>query len=222
MAQFWENAMALTDADRFNVTKAFDYFDNRHFEEHVACVKRGIRYHWLLYESSTAVRDWERYTRKLRRRANLSEPVLRDKVECRILPVDTRKKPWIPFRITMFGNDICLCGAERRPNTYRLGKDTIALGCADGFMDLKLAFDRLFEKCPNIEAWQHWQPSPEVEAAHDTLRREFLGLLKESYSQDLPIAYSEANLAIALVGALSALAGAAIAVALHLLSVHYR
>jgi hypothetical protein len=121
----------------------------------------------------------------------------------------------------MFGSDICLCGSEQDPNTYNLGVDTIAVSCSDGFPDLRDAFGGLFKICPAIEDWQHCKMDPEIDLWHRRLREAFLRHLKKSCSQDLPIAYSEANLAIAILGAFLALVGVAIAVPLHWLSAHY-
>jgi hypothetical protein len=189
MAHFWENVMALTDDDRCNVTKDFEYFDTRHFDAHVACVNRTISYDWLIYESEHVESDWHWYTERLKaklskqfnRTKEEAESIVSGQIKCKVIPVSSEQISTIPFRVTMFGEDICLCGAEPRRHSYYVGVDTVALGCAcfeqrspslpsdalpsrrakGSVSNVKPAFTKLWNVSPFIAELEDWKKGRE-------------------------------------------------------------
>jgi hypothetical protein len=221
MGHFWQNVMSLTGDDRLNLTKSFDYFDNRHFREHAHCLDNGINYRWLAYENKNLKKYWDRYRKELD--AEITKPIAAGQLECHVFPLTSERAARIPFRITMFGERICLCGEERAPNTYQHGVDTIAVQPVGqhekAFKKMWDALDGLFRECPTIEEWLAWierpYPTPEDKAPwsdkeklfltmHKDLQAAFLQPLTENYSRDIPLRYAEGNLHVTMISLLIA------------------
>lgn len=142
--------MTLTDATRLNLTKAFDYRNRAHFKAHVDCVARGVCYRWIAYESEQVRTEWENYIKEVQELLPKVHRNRIDQLQCHILPADAvRQGESIPFRVTIFGDDVCLCSEERAAHTYSHGTLYFVLGAGE-LGGLNNALGALFDLCPEI------------------------------------------------------------------------
>ncbi len=174
-----ELVMALTDVPRLNLSHSFDYFHSRHFKGHSWCVKHGIKYRWLAYETpnaNTLRTDWnERYVRRMTRQLavdfNEDQEALRARifgiekqVDGRFYPYVQLEKEWqenvrlrekyrlgqrIPFRVTVFESIVCVCTEEPEPRRYPFGQTAVLR--SPSFFDLQHILNDLFKICPTID-----------------------------------------------------------------------
>lgn len=198
---FFAVLMALTDSPRLNLTKAFDYRNDEHFKAHIECVRRGVTYKWVAYDSDMLQVEWSEYisdvrellmadqvnSRKVRRKISDADKGadirLEEQLQCHVLPKgDEIATPPIPFRITVFGNDVCLCSEERDPNAYRYGVRYFVLGAAES-TNLRDALGALFDVCPSISEPrdQALEVLKRCHKYHDLVRSAFLQALVSKF-----------------------------------------
>jgi transcriptional regulator with XRE-family HTH domain len=198
--------MALTDAPRLNLTKSFDYRNVEHFKAHVRCVAKGVQYRWVAYHSDALRMEWDEYlkeveillkeeVRKLleeqvhlepetqRKRRLLAERIrertknLKKQLQCHIFRGDPEVLGGsIPFRITVFGGDVCLCSEERAPHTYRHGSQYFVLRPPE-LGGLKNALGAIFDVCPSIDGAQGTSSEALARKYHNMVRSAFLQTL---------------------------------------------
>lgn len=196
-SDFFMLLMRLTDKPRLNLTKAFDYQNEEHFRAHAECVLRGVPYDWIAYRSDSLRAEWNDYLSDLRvllleknsdrarderqdsYREKDVDTRLRDQIRCHAIPkaLELRTPP-IPFRITLFGDDVCLCSEEREKREYQYGGRYFVLD-AEELRDLRVALRSLFDACPAIDS----QAEGGADAlnlcrkSHDSVRSAFLKVL---------------------------------------------
>ena len=171
-----EVIMALTDAPRLNLTKDFEYSNERHFRAHARCVRLKVKYHWLVYEGVDLKRQWEEYYKKLiahiaaEEKTEIGElpssvlSLLQTNIDCRVYPLIAQERGrLLPFRITVFAQtkfdcrdaqvkrdcDVCLCTEEPDLKTYPLGR-TIVIG-QPMVSSIRTALEELYGQCLPIE-----------------------------------------------------------------------
>ena len=193
--------MALTDDERINLSKSFDYLNAEHFRTHVRCVSGGVKYKWVVYETETPEKirgEWRQYMEELqinllkdhsdelqselaKKRPTEKEirKLLEERVQCRIVPyVALRPAQQIPFRITIFGDIVCLCSEERELRGYQYGQDYFVLSAAE-LTGVKQALEGLFIVCPDIRGGTTVESDEreKCRASHNRVRQEFLKAL---------------------------------------------
>lgn len=198
-----ELIMALTDVPRLVFAKSFDYLNQEHFRAHARCVAYGVNYRWLVYEPLTRkasslkglwndayidalvdlVHGIVNKKRSIDERP-LAKPEIRElvsqRVKCRVYPnVVQQPGRLVPFRFTIFENEVCMCSEEPEPRTYPYGQ-TIVLS-PPWFSDIQRILNQLYEICPSIEMLgtdsfeaKTWKNREELLRLHKTLRTEFL------------------------------------------------
>jgi len=180
-ADFFSVMMSLIDSDRLNLTKAFDWKNDAHFQAHIRCVSKGISYGWVAYESETPEAlegEWGAYYEEVGRSAALRAEILEAKLRCHVLPREAwLKEEAIPFRITVFGEEVCLCHEERSIRTYSSGNLYFMLSTNElGFGGVSNALAALFDVCPSIAEYRRANRTT-IETCkkyHNILRSAFL------------------------------------------------
>jgi len=193
--------MALTDDERINLSKSFDYLNAEHFRTHVRCVAGGVNYKWVVYETETPEKirsEWRQYMEELQikllkdhsdelqselARKRLTEKEIRklleERVQCRIVPYGAlRPAQQIPFRITIFGDIVCLCSEERELRSYQHGEEYFVLSAPE-LTGIKQALEGLFIVCPDIrgETAAESGEREKCRASHNRVRQQFLKAL---------------------------------------------
>lgn len=193
--------MALTDDERMNLSKSFDYLNAEHFRAHVRCVAAGVRYKWVVYETENPGKvrsEYRQYIEELQLKltkdhgeelpAGLGKKrptereirrFVEDRVRCRVVPYGAQRlAQQIPFRITIFGDIVSLCSEERELRGYQYGEEYFVLSAAE-LLGVKQALDGLFLVSPDIrgEASADRDTREKCRAAHDRVRQEFLKAL---------------------------------------------
>ena len=193
VTNYWRGVMNISRSARCNIAKDFSYiggFNSGHFGDHKECVKNGIQYKWLVYEDKENLNDWQEYLNKLQ----LPKELLNDQVQCRVIPVGNFGR--IPWRITMFRDQITLCSPELVRKSYGKDKTTITFDDT-ATKSMLVSFDKLWNVCPKIEEAASMTPQERDEAikAHDELKDVFLQNFSRFYHKDIPIYRIEETLA---------------------------
>jgi hypothetical protein len=193
--------MALTDDQRMNLSKSFDYLNAEHFRAHVRCVAAGVRYKWVVYETESPGKIRSEYRQyieelqlqlaqdhsaELQRALKKKRPAekdvrrfLEERVQCRVVPHGAqRPAQQIPFRITIFGDIVCLCSEERELRGYQYSEEYFVLSASE-LVGVKQALEGLFIVCPDIRGQAAATPDAreKCRASHDRVRQEFLKAL---------------------------------------------
>lgn len=161
----WTTVMKESDAARHCFIKSFEYLRGPHFDEHVAAIKRGVSYNWLLYESRPSSRGEagfinvqgkvvdkvRRYGERLRN-AGISDGDFERQITVRVLPRMAVEGvvTWddvLPLRVIFFGTEFCLMTPEWSSKSYDTKLGAMALA-RHGFNDLHRTFVTLYEACP--------------------------------------------------------------------------
>jgi len=193
VSQHIERIMGLSSDDRLNLTKAWDYLSEAHFEAHAQCVKNRVRYRWLAYDSPTIEDDWENYKEALKD-YGVSAENIGAQIECKVLPFSKEQLPRIPYRITLFGDVISVSFEEPEAGSYHNAIESVTISQAvpsqaGVYRDLKIALEVLYSGCNDIATYKTLPQNPRI-ADHAHLRTTFLKALA---CQDLRLKYEEAT-----------------------------
>ena len=105
--------------------------------------------------------------------------LLEERVQCRIVPYGAlRPAQQIPFRITIFGDTVCLCSEERELRSYQYGEEYFVLSAPE-LTGVKQALEGLFIVCPDIRGRTAGESDAREKCcvSHNRVRQEFLKAL---------------------------------------------
>lgn len=193
MERIWKSIMMLSNKDRYNLRKDFEYYSNSHFNDHAKAIKEGVKYHWLIYESQFNEGDWKNYLEKLVKETGFQYGQIQKQVECHILPIPDNKRR-IEWGITVFGDQVTLCGYEPSRKTYKKSKITIEFG-KDGTNVIGNSLKDLFDICPPINS-QNKVLDLKINQKYDDLKDKLLGNLTKDYSKDVMIYHAEETISL--------------------------
>ena len=197
IADYWGGVMAIAEGTRLNITKDFRYMDGfrgEHFQGHLDCLLNGIRYKWLVYDStmkeSASEWGWVAYMAAVSKglqargyKANPFEASIPGKgdpqVEMRKIASIPRARQ-IPWRVTLFEDEIGLSMPEPTVGSYGVDRTTILFDRAST-KDLGVLYKTLWQACranePDLER---------IKRAHREYKTAFLNYFSQNIHVDVP------------------------------------